>query len=181
MDQQIYRFKITNPELTNEILSFSQYYAHHTKEELKEKFKEWCEEDNIKGLIEQEESILIRYQYDLKKNNIYNKIFKSIKYYYIKKIINEAKIINVKKTKDKNSKKSKKKEIKFSKELINNIKTYIKENEKQKPSDCLNVYNKIYKKEIENEKKRLNIDEEYFEEKFKKMFKNLYFVLKTNK
>ena len=81
----IYRFKIQNSELNDEMVSFSLYHLHETKEDLKESFQKWCQEEHIQSLILQEKKYLESLQYDLNKNPIETKIFKSIKYYHMKK------------------------------------------------------------------------------------------------
>ena len=171
MDQSIYRFKITNPELKDKIIDFANYYLYSDKDTLKNKYNDWYYSNEIQNLIIQEETILNRYNYDLNKNSLYNKIFISIKYYYIKKILNDKKKFN------KSTKKNNVKEIYFSKELINNVKQYINNNKNYKPSICINMFIDNNKNIIENEKEKLNNCDCDFDFKFKKMFKNQYFII----
>ena len=168
MNSTIYRFKIINNKLKNEIINFSNYYTYSNKEELKEKYKLWCDDDNIKQLIQNEEIILKKNNYDLQKNDIYNKIFISIKYYYIKKNLNNN---------FGNKKIIKKKEIKFSKNLLSLVKRHITNHINNKPSDSLILFLDINKDNINKEIEELNIEKDIFNLKFKKMFKNQYFVI----
>ena len=170
MDQSIYRFKITNQELKEEIINFATYYLYSDKDTLKDKYNDWYyNNEKIKNLIIQEEIILQRYNYDLTKNTLYNKIFISIKYYYIKKILNDKKKFNT------NIKKNNIKEIYFSKKLISTVKQYINNNKNYKPSICINMFIDNNKNLIESEKEKINNCD--FDLKFKKMFKNQYFII----
>ena len=76
---KIHRFKCS-PELNQEIMNFSEIHKFDIDETLDEHFKDWMEKH--KDLIEREEDFLKRHEYE---DDIESKIFKSIKYYYIKK------------------------------------------------------------------------------------------------
>ena len=71
------------------------------------------------SMIQDEENILRRQNYDLKKNNIQRKIYKSIKYYLIKNMLKTMELQQEQQDKT-NTKKSR--NIKFSKELIDTTK-----------------------------------------------------------
>ena len=81
---KIHRFKCSQ-ELNQEIMNFSDIHKFDIDETLAEHFKDWMERH--KELIEREEAFLKRHDYD---DKIESKIFKSIKYYYIKKFIEKA-------------------------------------------------------------------------------------------
>ena len=78
---KIHRFKCSK-ELNEEIMNFSEIHKFDTDEILAEQWTEWME--TIKHLVERESAYLSRYDYELP---IETKIFKSIKYYYIKKFL----------------------------------------------------------------------------------------------
>lgn len=93
---KIHRFKCS-PELNQEIMNFSEIHKFDEDETLAEHFKEWMERHT--ELIEREEAFLRRHDYD---DKIESKIFKSIKYYYIKKYTEKS---ETKKTKRKEAQK----------------------------------------------------------------------------
>ena len=77
----IHRFKCS-PLLNLHIQAFSQIHQYDDPEQLLSQFEEWFQKEPIKSLAAQEQIYLSRHNYDLP---IDVKIFKSIKYYYIKK------------------------------------------------------------------------------------------------
>ena len=81
---KIHRFKCS-PELNQEIMNFSEIHKFDIDETLAEHFNDWMEKH--KDLIEREEDFLKRHEYE---DDIKSKIFKSIKYYYIKKFTEKA-------------------------------------------------------------------------------------------
>ena len=78
---KIHRFKCSH-QLNEEIMNFSEIHKFDTDEILLEQWKDWME--TIKELVEQESNFLERHDYEIP---IETKIFKSIKYYYIKKFL----------------------------------------------------------------------------------------------
>ena len=79
----IHRFKCSS-ELNNKIMEFSDIHKFDDKDTLIEKFSSWIETDEMKTILEKESNFLQRFDYD---TPISVKIFKSIKYYYIKKFL----------------------------------------------------------------------------------------------
>ena len=75
----IHRFKFSS-ELNEEIQAFSTKHMFDNAETLIENFEEWYEK--LADLIEKENEFLVRHQYEMP---IKQKVFKSIKYYYVKK------------------------------------------------------------------------------------------------
>jgi hypothetical protein len=69
--------------LNQHIQAFSQIHQYDEPEQLLTQFEEWFQKEPVKSLVEQEQIYLSRHNYDLP---IDVKIFKSIKYYYIKKV-----------------------------------------------------------------------------------------------
>ena len=79
----IHRFKCSS-ELNNKIMEFSDIHKFDDKDTLIQKFNEWMETKEMRDIIEKESNFLRRFDYD---TPIDVKIFKSIKYYYIKKFL----------------------------------------------------------------------------------------------
>ncbi len=82
----IHRFKCS-PDLNAEIQSFSRKYMFNNDSDLLDNFEEWYTKPNIAVLVNIEEGILKQHEYDVP---IKQKIYRSIKYYYIKKFIKNA-------------------------------------------------------------------------------------------
>jgi hypothetical protein len=79
----IHRFKCSK-ELNDEIINFAQIHKFDTNETLEEQWNTWMKSDKIMEIVENEKSYLQRNHYP---SQIDVKIFKSIKYYYIKKFL----------------------------------------------------------------------------------------------
>ena len=79
----IHRFKCSS-ELNTKIMEFSDIHKYDDKDTLIEKFSSWIETEEMKTILEKEANFLQRFDYDTPINV---KIFKSIKYYYIKKFL----------------------------------------------------------------------------------------------
>ena len=176
---KIYRFKVNSQELYQEMIDFSSLHKFEDKQTLKENFNNWLLKPNIEALIEDEEQLLKRTQYDFEKTNMKHKIFRSIKYYHIKNML--------KTEPQKNTPQNKRiKKIVFSKNFLNEVKTYLTknvENENFKPALYFDYFCDIYSKSVETEKNNIqqkaeeNYNEEEFMYKLKKMFKNQYFSM----
>jgi hypothetical protein len=151
----IHRFKCSD-ELNKEIMEFSEIHKFDTKENLIEQFDCWI--ISKKDLVDKESQFLQSNDYD---THIHVKIFKSIKYYYIKKYL-------------KNEKKEKKVKRKptlidiITKTLIQeDIESNFEKNRYFKPADS-------YKLFIEKD----NVDDNAF---IKKCYKNHYYQIKNKK
>ena len=79
----IHRFKCSL-ELNQAIIHFSNMHKFDDSELLDVQFKEWMNSPTIHAIVETEKNFLTRHQYE---TDIEVKIFKSIKYYYIKKFL----------------------------------------------------------------------------------------------
>lgn len=176
---KIYRFKVNSQELYQEMIDFSSLHKFEDKQTLKESFNNWLLKPKIEGLIEGEQQILKRSQYDFEKTNMKHKIFRSIKYYHIKNLLKSEPHENT-------QQKKRIKKIVFSKEFLNEVKTYLTknvENENFKPALYFEYFYEVYSTKIENEKNSIhqklgeNYNEEEFIYKLKKMFKNQYFSM----
>lgn len=172
-----YRFKIVNSELYEEMIQFANNNKFLNRTDLKEQYEKWIELPNIYNMITEEEELLKRRQYNLEKTNITQKIFKSIKYYHIKNIINGMKLDADTK---KSNKKKRTKDICFSKELLTSVKNILTENISKKPSECFELFVTTQEKTLSEEKQRnpsFNDDIAVFDTKLKKMFKNQYYMI----
>ena len=83
----IHRFKCSD-DLNKEIILFAEFHKFDLKDNLNEQFNTWIKKENIEKLIIKEEEFLKTNDYS---GDITIKIFKSIKYYYIKKFLNKNK------------------------------------------------------------------------------------------
>jgi hypothetical protein len=79
----IHRFKCSK-ELNEAIIQFSDKHKFDDGELLEVQFAQWMETLAIKAIVENEKNYLARHNYE---TDIDVKIFKSIKYYYIKKFL----------------------------------------------------------------------------------------------
>ena len=177
-----YRFKISNDDLYEEMVLFANMNRFLNKNDLKEAYEKWIEDPRINLMVRGEEEMLKLNEYDLGKNNITQKIFKSIKYYHIKKMTSK----NVQKDnqqKDNQQKEKRKKEVVFSKELLESVKQVLKNSKDMKPSEYYEKFLEENAEMIEREKGGLNFEtdnEEHdtlFEAKLKKMMKNQYYMM----
>ena len=153
----IHRFKCSN-ELNKEIMHFSDIHKFDSKENLIEQFESWTKEMLISKLIKKEEEYLQTNSYD---GDIHMKIFKSIKYYYIKKFIEP----------EEKEKKEKKKPTYFPKEFLKKIYTDIENNFETnryfKPADSYVIF-------LENNDLKDSLS-------IKKCYKNIYYQIKNKK
>ena len=148
---KIFRFKFST-ELNNEIMNFSDIHKFDTDDTLLDTFTEWIEKPHIKDLMDKEEVFLVRNEYEM---SIDKKVFKSIKYYYIKKF-------------KKNQKKNeieRKETVKVPIDLMNEIKEDLKKQFEKDPDFKPSETYKLFKKN----------DDPYI----KKSYKNQYYQMKN--
>jgi hypothetical protein len=79
----IHRFKCSK-ELNEAIIQFSDKHKFDEGDLLETQFAKWLESPSIQTIVDTEKNYLLRHQYE---TDIEVKIFKSIKYYYIKKFL----------------------------------------------------------------------------------------------
>ena len=177
MENKIYRFKIQSKEFYDHIIDFANLHKYDDTVTLKEQFKLWCETEEIMPYIAEEENLLIRNHYNLQKTSIYDKIYKSIKYYHIKNMLKFQES-------DDSFPIKKKKNIKFSKEFIQLVKQYLMDHYQKKdfkPSLYYTFFfennKEMIQKEIMNINQEKNYENTFMESRIKKMFKNQYFTM----
>ncbi len=170
-DIAIHRFKCSK-ELNDAIIKFSQIHLHDENKTLKEQYDEWLKKEDIAQLVDDENNFLRRHNYDTSSINV--KIFKSIKYYYIKKFMKEIgkeqKTEN-KEIKEDNEKLNKRLIKRLPIELKELIKTdlekHFEESPKFKPADTYLLFKHNFK--------------DISEETIRKCYKNQYYQMKHKK
>lgn len=170
---KIYRFKISNEKLYEEMMLFADKNRFLNKSDLKEAYEKWIEEPDISVMVRDEEEMLKLHCYDLGKNTIKQKIFKSIKYYHIKNLTSKEP------TGSTTQKDKRKKEIVFSKQLLEGVKQVLQNNKNLKPSQYYEKFIDENFEAIDREKGRLGYDKQdtSFDIKLKKMMKNQYYMM----
>lgn len=160
---RIFRFKIHLPQLNEEITAFAQYHKFEDKETLKESFEKWIQEEDIQNLIRRESLHLSENNYDLTKCPLHKKIFKSIKYYHIKRLLSGMQLESTEPshTKSNSEKQTKRKRIKFSKSFIDDIVVFMHNNIKNndfKPSTYFDKFTCSHEERIQAEYQRIIAD-----------------------
>jgi len=154
----IHRFKCSD-ELNKEIMEFADIHKFDSKENLIEQFDSWIKENLIVQLIQKEEEFLKTNSYD---GDIHMKIFKSIKYYYIKKFLDQN---------ETEKEKKKRKPTYFPKDFLAKINADIdhnfQTNRSFKPADTYKIF-------LENHDLQDS-------ESIKKCYKNIYYQIKNKK
>jgi hypothetical protein len=107
----IHRFKCS-PQMNQAIIHFSEIHKFDDSELLDTQFQTWLNSPAIQTIVEEEKNFLSRHQYE---TDIEVKIFKSIKYYYIKKFLKPD--TKESGTKETGTKESKRKHVTLPKEL----------------------------------------------------------------
>lgn len=79
----IHRFKCST-DMNQEIIRFAELHKYDDNDLLDIQFQTWLQSPTIQTIVENEKNYLSRHHYE---TNIEVKIFKSIKYYYIKKFL----------------------------------------------------------------------------------------------
>jgi hypothetical protein len=125
----IHRFKFS-PDLNDKIQSFAN--LHMYDENFKESFTSWCETPEMEQLINCEDEYLSRNGYT---TDTKHKIYRSIKYYYVKKFTSHD---------TEKPPKQRGPVHKVSKEIMDKIKTHLQEefhkNPKFKPSETFKLF-----------------------------------------
>ncbi len=83
----IHRFKCS-AEMNQAIIQFAEKHKFDDSELLDTQFQVWLNSPSIQAVVENEKNYLARHHYE---TDIEVKIFKSIKYYYIKKLLKPEK------------------------------------------------------------------------------------------
>ena len=165
----IYRYKITN-EFMSDLFVFSKIHQYDKRSDFKEAWEKWMIENS--ELIDSEIRRITNLGYD---GNIVDKMYKSARYYFRKK------------STEKKAPKERRTYINIQKELLNSIDDHILKNinnNDYKPSEAFKDFCSENIDSLREEVNNLvsngfkNANE--IKEKFKKTYKNRYFIL-TNK
>jgi hypothetical protein len=166
----IHRFKCSD-DLNKEIVLFAEFHKFDLKDNLNEQFNAWIKKENIEKLIIKEEEFLKTNEYS---GDITIKIFKSIKYYYIKKFLNANINPNEITATDTTDTKQKRKKVNvhyFENSFIEKIQDDIIENfELDRSFKPSNAYELFLKKNVIEGNKYI-----------KKCYKNNYYQIKNKK
>ena len=162
----IYRYKFTN-EFTEELFKFSKIHQYDHRNDFKEAWNEWLE--NNSEIVDEEIRRLTNLGYD---GDILDKMFKSARYYFRKKS-----------TKKKEPSK-RRVYVGVQKELLESMDNHINKNihiENFKPSESFDDFCKnnteILKQEVFALCKAGITDSNEIKNKIKKTYKNRYFLL----
>ena len=162
----IYRYKFTD-DFTKELYKFSKIHQYDSRQDFKEAWNIWIEENN--DIIDNEMSRLIRLGYE---GDILNKMFKSARYYFRKK------------STEKKEPKQRRQYVNVNHELLNRMDLHIESNiydDSYKPktgfiSFCKDNEN-ILKDTITKIMEQGIKDTQMIQDKIKKTYKNRYFML----
>jgi len=172
---KIFRYKFKESTI-EKMIDFARIHCYDCKEDLKEAWEEWKEEyvDMIKR--EQRRHEELGYE-----GKIEEKMYKSIRYYYMKKF-------NNKKKEDIIESNGRKKYVPLTKKIRLMMDFFIQQcidNDSYKPSkDYERFYNDpIIQRHIHTEidviQQKYNLEDEDIREKIKKTYKNRYYMIRT--
>lgn len=167
-ENTIFRFKFST-EFNNQLLSFSKLHQHDDRLTYKDNWTLWLQTND--QMIDEESRRLREQGYD---GNIIDKMFKSGRYYYRKKT-------------PKQEPKKRRKYIPIECEVIEQMDKHIADNADSptfKPSSAFELFTNEFKDLIEEESNRLlekELSKEDIKLKFKKTYKNRYFIFTQQK
>tara|TARA_B100001093_G_scaffold384215_1_gene369927 strand:- start:3683 stop:4300 length:618 start_codon:yes stop_codon:yes gene_type:complete len=183
---KIFRYKF-NPEIVTLLLSFSKVHQYDSKDDYKESWKLWFQ-NNI-DILERETTRLLNLGY---KGDVESKMYKASRYYFrnkSKKILHmdnsSLDNSNDSNSNDSNSSNSKRKYICLSHDLLDAMDDHIKNSINNSNFTPANGYDDFCKNNVvilasENIslQKKENLNKSDISEKFKKTYKNRYFQLR---
>ena len=182
---QTYRFKFSN-ELLDEMTYFAKVHQYDDRKTFKEEWTKWILEDNISKLIETEQTYLEKAGYD---GDVRNKMFKSARYYFRKKPSTNQVDDNTQKMKRKDYTGLSKAIMKvMDNHIMEQTKTnYVKKTDSDNilidisPSDAYNHFCQTHTAEIKTEIEQIihtqTIQPNELSDKFKKTYKNRYYII----
>lgn len=162
----IYRYKFTD-DFTNELFKFSKVHQYDHRKDFKDAWEIWIEEND--EIVDNEIRRLTNLGYD---GDIFDKMFKSARYYFRKKSTNKKKPS------------SRREYISIQKEMLEAMDLHIKSNingDNYKPSVGFDEFCRenidILKEEVANLCKHGFNDANEIKQKIKKTYKNRYFLI----
>ena len=166
-----YRFKIIHEALYEKMKEFASFHSFEDRDTLKDSYKMWLLEKDVQDLVEQERKSLMSACFDFSKEPLETKIFKSIKYYHIKKILATVQCgVSAEKSKPKRIK-----AIQFSKTFIELAKQHIQAHNDEAPAQSFQSFLRLYENQYDDEMRNFeHMERSMVEKKIKKMYKNVY-------
>jgi len=162
----IFRYKFTN-EFMTELFMFSKIHQYDKRSDFKEAWEKWIDENS--ELVDSEVRRIINLGYD---GNVLDKMYKSARYYFRKK------------STEKKAPKDRRAYINIQKELLNSIDKHILTNINNKDYKPSEAFKDFCNENIDILKEEINIlvkngfkNVSEIKEKFKKTYKNRYFIL----
>ena len=167
--KSIFRFKFSK-EFSDELFNFSKMHQHDERNVYKQEWDRWV--NNNSFIIEEETKKLKENGF---KGDVFDKMYKSSRYYFRKK---KAEKVDPKK---------RRKYVSIDSDIIENMDNYIKQNINfyhVKPSISYEQFCMDYSNELDQEENRLidyGLESNYINKKFKKTYKNRYFIINKMK
>lgn len=163
-EKNIFRYKFSDA-FSSELYNFAKIHKYDDRESFKEEWNKWTLENNDIINIEMRRLVELNY-----KGNILNKMFKSARYYYKNKknIITEPR--------------ERRKYITIDKTFIIEIDKHIQENMNTPPSICFTNFCLEHQDIIDIEMRKLcdsGLNNSEISFKFKKTYKNRYFIIQN--
>lgn len=166
---KIYRFKFQDNTI-NFMNTFAKIHQHDNREDFKEAWELWKDENNEMITMETERLQNMGY-----KGNVLDKMYKSVRYYYRNKTQ-----VNIERRKET---KPRRKYISLGNQVLNSIDRHISMNADKddfKPADYLIMFVEenltMLEEEANQMKTKLGISREDYEEKLKKTYKNRHYL-----
>jgi hypothetical protein len=162
-------FRHTFSKQFTEVLNeFSKNHQHDDRKVFKNEWAAWSQRNDISCLINDEINSLTNSGF---KGDVMDKMFKSTRYYFLKKVTNH---------KD-DEKKERKQYVGISKLILEHMDLHIKEQFGNRPENAYNNYCNQFTQKIKSEIQELSnstgdsIDDVY--KKYKKTYKNRFYVM----
>ena len=159
-ENQIFRFKFSD-EFIDQLTPFAKLHQHSDRNTYKEEWRRWVE--NNDEIISNETNRLTELGYN---GNITDKMYKSGRYYF--------------RNKKKQEPRKRRQYVSIDYEVIGNMDTHINSNIDTKPSVSYQNFCESYSTQLDEEMNRLldeGLSKDTIKDKFKKTFKNRYFLI----
>jgi hypothetical protein len=151
--------------------NFSNGHYEEDRKTFKRSWERWISQNNITPLINEEIKSLRNAGFD---GDVLDKMFKSTRYYFLKKVIHNNENIA-------DEKKKRKSYVGLSKVVLEHMDLHIKEHLGSRPEDAYNSYCNQFTQKIKGEIQDMandseeSIDDVY--KKYKKTYKNRFYVM----
>jgi hypothetical protein len=159
-ESQIFRFKFSD-EFIGQLTPFAKLHQHSDRNTYKEEWKRWVE--NNDEIILNETTRLTELGYN---GNITDKMYKSGRYYF--------------RNKKEQQPRKRRQYVSIEHEVIEIMDTHINNNLDTKPSVSYGHFSESYSTQLDEEMTRLldeGLTRDTIKDKFKKTFKNRYFLI----